>query len=335
MQFENLRVFHLSKKKDSPLDPDLRALAASVSSGFWMDTCQRWIWVVDAQVCDISEVCVRFPFVEAYAGDRAYLFLLRLASGLESEILGETDIFGQMKEAWRTSFETTRLSSSFFPALMSRLFEDTKEIRSRYIQNWGGASYGSLVRKLIRDHAQKENVPVGPIFLVGAGQIAHSVAPFLVDAELWVWNRNPQRLMGLKTELSQKLTTSDFGKIHFLSSEEHAQHAWRQARHAVLAVPAEEKEDRARIGLWLEGGLAGRSVTHLGGHRKECSSWVQTCSDRFFALDDLFAVQKNLDQLRMVQVQRAIRACEERVKLRALGDSLSIPHGWEDLACFA
>ena len=37
---------------------------------------------------------------ELYQGADAYGFLLRLASGLESEIAGETEIFGQIKEAW-------------------------------------------------------------------------------------------------------------------------------------------------------------------------------------------------------------------------------------------
>ncbi len=335
MQFENLGVLHLSKKKEPGFDPRLKSLVEASSAGFCMDTCQRWLWIFDTQARDARELTEWLPQQQSYSGQDAYLFLLRLASGLESEILGETDIFGQIKEAWRIALSTKDFGGTFFPSLLSRLFEDTKEIRSRYIQNWGGASYGSLVRKVIREQSQMEGASAGPVFLLGAGQIAQSVAPFLLDSELWVWNRNPERLSQLVEELKSKLTRKEVSRIRILSSDDQVQDAWRQARHVVLAIPADELDDQPRARSWNEGGIEGRSVTHLGGRRKDCPTWVRTCSDHFFALDDLFAMQSTLDQLRSVQVTRALQACEERVKLRALGDSISIPHGWEDLACFA
>ena len=38
---------------------------------------------------------------ERHVGAEAYRFLLQLACGLESEIAGETEILGQIKQAWR------------------------------------------------------------------------------------------------------------------------------------------------------------------------------------------------------------------------------------------
>jgi len=343
MQFEGLGVVHLSKRKhgDSSVgaqvgfDAQLKALIESSSGGLCLDTCQRWVWILDTQSLIWSRVRKQIPESDFYRGKSAYLFLLRLAAGLESEILGETDIFGQMKEAWRLASGFKNFKGSFFPELFSRLFEDTKEIRSRHIQNWGGASYGSLVRKVIRDFSQRTSGPLGPVFLCGAGQIAHSIAPFLLDSELWIWNRNVERLSRFQEELSNQLTEKEFSHLRFLSSEDQAQQAWKTARHTVVAIPAHEESDLARVLAWRQGGVVGRSVTHLGGRRENCKIWVDACADGFFALDDLFLMQNSLDQLRLVQVSRAVRACEERVQLRALGGSISIPHGWEDLACFA
>ena len=339
MHLENLRVVHLSKKVHGTvhgrIDLELKAQIESSSGGFCLDTCQRWVWVLDSESSIWARVRSLMPKSDFYPGKSAYLFLLRLATGLESEILGETDIFGQMKEAWRIASETKDFRGTFFPGLLSRLFEDTKEIRSRHIQNWGGASYGSLVRKVIRDHSQKTSVALGPVFLVGAGQIAQSIAPFLLDSELWIWNRNAERLFQMQEDLRSKLTEKEWSGVRFLVSDEQAQQAWREARHTVVAIPADDQTDRVRVRAWSQGGMIGRSLTHLGGRRENCQVWVDACSDGFFALDDLFSMQDSLDRLRSIQVARAVRACEERVQLRALGGSISIPHGWEDLACFA
>jgi hypothetical protein len=53
------------------------------------------------------------------------------------------------------------------------------------------------------------------------------------------------------------------------------------------------------------------------------------------SLDDLFEMQKKIKDVSSVQLVQAEKACEERVLLRALGGSLSVPHGWEDLVAFA
>jgi hypothetical protein len=52
-------------------------------------------------------------------------------------------------------------------------------------------------------------------------------------------------------------------------------------------------------------------------------------------LDDLFALEKSQGAVRSTQIIQAARACEEKAKLRSLGSSITIPHGWEDLALFA
>ena len=55
-------------------------------------------------------------------------------------------------------------------------------------------------------------------------------------------------------------------------------------------------------------------------------------------LRGIFDITELCDALgvsRSEQVTQARRACAERAKLRALGSSLSIAHGWEDLAAFA
>ncbi len=56
---------------------------------------------------------------------------------------------------------------------MQRLLQDTKEIRSEYVVGLGSATYGSLVRRLLGGPGS------GPTLLLGAGQLAETVLPYL------------------------------------------------------------------------------------------------------------------------------------------------------------
>src|SRR5216110_520590 len=73
---------------------------------------------------------------ELRTGAAAYGFLLQLACGLESEIAGETEILGQVKQNWR-NFETAGSEAARLRPWMQRLLQDTKEIRSEYVVSLG------------------------------------------------------------------------------------------------------------------------------------------------------------------------------------------------------
>jgi hypothetical protein len=164
--------------------------------------------------------------------------------------------------------------------------------------------------------------------VVGAGQIAQSIAPLLQGFDLWVWNRNPIRLCSFQDELLSKRI-----RVKKLASSEDEMNGWREAAHVVVCIPLDPVRDLERIRSFQENSTPGRSIIHLGGIRDHCKDW--NFLPGFSCLTDLFALQNSLGHVRSVQITQAERACEERAKLRSLGASLSIPHGWEDLACFA
>lgn len=313
----------------------------STTQGFVLDSCQRKLLVT-------TESRLKRPFLQAallpsrtfynvIQGIQAYLFLLRVATGLESKIVGETDIFGQLKEAWFSAEKSMPADLHFeLHPWMQHLFMDTKEIRSQYLQNLGGASYGSLVRKLLKGETKSDSAVTGPILVIGAGQLAHSVVPFLEleeNSEIWLWNRSQEKLAAFRDEL---LTYFPANKIRILSSEDEKNQAWREAAHAVLCVPPDDAQERKRSKLWHAGSLGGRkkgAIVHLGGYRYQCEGWDETPG--FYSLENLFELQKSQNDVRSIKIARSMRACEERAKLRGLGTCLTIPHGWEDLAMFA
>jgi len=329
MQLESLLILHVPKGKGQSFVPPIGTAHDVSQPIFQMETCQRWLWISDTKYLEQKHIPgnINPGLTEVYQGREAYLFLLLLACGLKSEVLGETDIFGQIKLAWR-QYEGTRSSlAAGLSPWIRRLFEDVKEIRTQYLQNLGGASYGSLVRKLIRETGAGSLG--GPVFLVGAGQIAQSVAPYLTDSELLLWTRHADHL----TEFSQSLKARFKTPIKALSTHEEVTDAWRTAAHVVLCIPVDPVGDAQRVKQFQQGSVVNRSVIHLGGMRDQCGPWLSL--PHFYGLNDLFSLQAAQGNVRSVQIAQAQRACDERARLRALGASLSICHGWEDLACFA
>jgi hypothetical protein len=329
MLLEDLRVTHLSKRNLSESARQIAELDQKLSHAFVLDTCQRKIWITLGCTLHHEQGT---SSAEQFSGAAAYRFLLRVATGLESEIVGETDVFGQLKDAWSKFEKSGHAWSAELSPWTQKIFEDTKEIRSNFMQDSGGSSYGSLVRRLIR---QLHTSPQEPILIVGAGLLARSIAPWLHGQELWLWNRSERALNTLADELESK-PGARVTRIHGAEAE---QEAWQQAAHVIVCIPADPAGDKRRIQWWSQGVATSshpKALIHLGGMRDELSAWNGLPG--FRGLEDVFGLQKLQGEARSVRFARAIRACDEKALLRSLPGSTSgsatLPHGWEDLAAF-
>jgi hypothetical protein len=166
---------------------------------------------------------------------------------------------------------------------------------------------------------------------VGAGQIAQSIAPFLIESELWLTNRNLEHL----ASFHQSLAIRPRSRVKSILTHEEEAAAWAHAASVIICVPEDSELDPQRRAWFAQNtaGRSGRSIIHLGVMKEQSGEWASL--PEFYCLSDLFALQSTLGNVRSVQIAQAEKACEERAKLRALGASLSVCHGREDLACFA
>ncbi|CAK9249824.1 unnamed protein product [Sphagnum jensenii] len=228
MGLESLRVIHFSKAEGS-LRPDFGSIPEFLEHSFYLNSCQRMLWV------DFNSEKLEDPGFQTFFGGDAYGFLLKVAAGLESQVAGETDIFGQIKETWK-KFQSSHLSDSSSHVLLSqvfqKLFEDTKEIRTHYMQNLGGSSYGSLLRKLLREKGPFD----GATLLIGAGQLAESVAPYLLEQKLYVSNRTPEKAFDLVSLIKKQNPQAD---IHSVSCFNEEMEILNQVARVIVAVPVE------------------------------------------------------------------------------------------------
>lgn len=300
---------------------------AAPTNGFEIRTCQRHITVLHG-FDSLGTARAQFPAdgaLEQFEGAAAYAFLLRICCGLESKLVAETEIFGQIKQAWRDfSARGSRLARQLSP-WMQHLFCDAKEIRAQYLGSLGSASYGSQVRRLLGDDAA-----AGPTLLIGAGQLAQAVAPWLLGSELWLSNRTAARAHELARELGKRSPERPVRVIADGIEGELA--AWRGAHQVVICVPPDAGSDRLRIAAWRERAGSGGRIIHLGAGAEGTAPWKEL--PEFLSLGALFDMLQTHSDVRRRQIERARGACREKALLRGLGANASHPHSWEDLAAF-
>ncbi len=227
MELRSLNVLHWRAAGAAPAIPSTIGGADAL---FEIHTCQRRLGVLlDASGLEAARG--DFPAdgaLEHCAGVAAYALLLRVCCGLESKLVAETEIFGQIKQAWQSFAAGGSDLARQLSACMQQLFRDAKEIRAQHLSRLGSISYGSQVRRLLGDPA----TAAGPTLLLGAGQIAQSVAPWLTGSELWLWNRTATRAQELALELAKRSPERPVRVIGEGCAAERA--AWRGAHQVVI-----------------------------------------------------------------------------------------------------
>ncbi len=328
----DLRDLHVLHWRGAHLAPTAAPGGASGQDLFLIDTCQRRVAVLVGAAARAA-AGLEFPAdgaLETFSGADAYAFLLRFACGLESKLVAETEIFGQIKQAWRAFSERgTPLARQLSP-WVQLLFQDAKVIRAQHLGHLGSASYGSQVRRLLG-----EEPVAGATLLIGAGHLAQSVAPWLAGSELWLYNRTAERALELSREVAKRAPERPIRVIEGGFAAELA--AWRQAQHVVICIPGDPQQDGARVTARCEylassGQLGPGHVIHLGLGAAPPAPWNELPG--IVSLGSLFDMLRSHSQQRARAFQRAQQACTEKAVLRSLGASSSHPHSWEDLAAF-
>jgi hypothetical protein len=347
MKLSDLHVLHL-KGTAAGFCPGERAMVLEQGIAWVISTCQRTVVAVAGNAArdNLQRRCPVLAEAQCLNGPEAYAFLLRFACGLESRMLGETEIFGQVKEAWKLFSANPGLQSRQLDGIVQMMFQDVKDIRAQQLSGLGSSSYGSQVRRLLG-----EPTP-GPTLLVGAGQLGQAVAPWIpvdggADGALLIWNRSPAKAHELAALVRERYPDR---RVEVLEGEAAELEAWERAGDVIVCVPVDAARDAQRIarraaGAAARGGREGR-IVHLGlgeqglgeqgpdgRHTAGNAAWSDVPG--LTSLVALFDMLRAQDEQRRTQVLRARRACAEKAVLRSLGNSATQPHGWEDLAAFA
>lgn len=154
------------------------------------------------------------PHLYIFREQEAVRHLFRVASSLDSLVVGEAQILGQVKASWQVARDVGAVSGTLDP-LLQRAFSVAKRVRTETEIGSSSVSIASvavdLARKIFGTLRGKQ------VLLVGAGKMSELAARHLVRqgaAALFVANRTELRARQLASELGSELPTQTIAFEH-------------------------------------------------------------------------------------------------------------------------
>ena len=242
-QTANVEVRERFAIPDSALADSLMRLAqiSSVDEGVLLSTCNRTEFYI---VSPDSQLAVEPLFHDFYSPvettEFQHLFrlaatptirhLFRVASGLESMVVGETEIFGQVKRAYEIAakFGTT---GKVLNRLFQKAFQVGKHVRSLTAITRGRVSVGSVAVELAQQIFG--NLAGSKIMVLGAGETSERTARSFQSRgakQLFVSNRSYNKAVALAEAMGGRAIRFDdweqeFRDLDILVSSTAAPHA--------------------------------------------------------------------------------------------------------------
>ncbi len=142
-------------------------------------------------------------------GDEAKKHLFALVCGLDSMVLGETEIFGQVKNAYKQALEAGA-TKGVLNRLFQKSFSVGKRIRTNTRIQMGATSVGNVAVDLAEKIFGK--LKGCHVMIIGAGETSRLVAQSMISrgaSQLTVTNRSMERAKALADELNGEVVPFD------------------------------------------------------------------------------------------------------------------------------
>ena len=147
------------------------------------------------------------PHLYEFREREAVRHLFRVASSLDSLVVGEAQILGQVKESWSIAKEVGAIADTLNP-LLQRAFSVAKKVRTETQIGSSSVSVASvavdLARKIFGTLQGKQ------VLIVGAGKMAELAARHLVQhgaSTVFIANRTEARARQLAADLDTRIPT--------------------------------------------------------------------------------------------------------------------------------
>lgn len=150
------------------------------------------------------------PYLYVKEGDEAVKHLFQVAGGLDSMVVGETEITGQVKNAYQKAQEA-KLTGRVLNRLFQTALQIGKEIRTQTNVGRGAVSVGSVAVELaekIFDNTLAQKT----VMIIGAGKMGEACVRHLAKKgarSVLVSNRSFERAQGLAAEFGGRAIRFD------------------------------------------------------------------------------------------------------------------------------
>lgn len=234
-----------------------------VAEVFVVSTCNRVEIIAasagddDASAATCSAVCraallrrapeARFALY-THVGDSAVRHLFRVAASLDSLVVGEAQILGQLKQGFESGKRATTVGGTLHQ-LFSRAARGAKRVRTETTIGAGQVSVPSiaiqLAGQIFGDLAGRNAV------LIGSGEMGQTVARLLRDAgaRLTVVGRTPEKVDALATRMGGEARLMD--RLEEVLSQADIVVSSTSAMQPVVNVAHLERRKKARRGANL------------------------------------------------------------------------------------
>ena len=218
--------FAFNKEKIDEIIANLKSLTP-FDNGIFLSTCNRTEFY---SFCKRTDIKVFDEYLENLTGKNInlrkndqYLFsnndafkhLLRVMTGIDSMIVGEPDIFGQVKKSFQNSKEFLYLGTEL-EIVFNRAINLSKDIRSETELSKNPLSIASLVESKILQLEKK------PILIIGGGDVGRALIKRLNERnyQLKLFNRSEITIENIKSKPLNELDSniSDFQIIVIAAS---------------------------------------------------------------------------------------------------------------------
>lgn len=243
------------------LKAELLRLRGVVTEAMVVSTCNRFelYYAPDrAPSPDLSDVVEaallqRQPAARGHTyrheGEAAVRHLFRVASSLDSIVVGEPQILGQVKDAYQAAVEVG-VVGGVLGQTIPKCFAVAKRVRSETQIGQNSASVASVAVDLAEQIFGA--LDQHPVLIVGAGKMAELAARHLRQAQvrtLYVVNRTRSRADDLAARLQG--TAHDWTELEPLLSKAAVVLCSTGARDPVISKDMVARAMRARRGRWL------------------------------------------------------------------------------------
>ena len=150
------------------------------------------------------------PYLYLKQGADAVQHLLSVASGLDSMVIGETEITGQVKQAYQAAQEA-KLTGRVTNRLFQTALQVAKEIRTQTGIGRGATSVGSVAVQLA-ERIFDQDLSGKTVMIIGAGKMGEACIRHLAKRgarSVLVSNRSYDRALNLATEFGGRAVRFD------------------------------------------------------------------------------------------------------------------------------
>ena len=270
-----------------------------------INTCNRYEYFLYTDDYNKLDLDCENKYVIIQYNDEAVLHLFRMTSGLESMIIGEDQILGQVKDAKRKS-EREGHCGKKLDAVFTKAIHVGQVVRNKTKINQGSISIGSAAVDLAEEHLG--DLQDKHVLVIGAGKMGTLVAKALAEKNLkaiFVANRTYYKAIKLAEELDGEAILFDNLEEKLLNAD--LVISSTGAPHAII-----NKERLLRV---FDENIPNKMIFIDIANPRDIAEDVKEIGIDLFNIDDLRGIAEKNKKLREREVIEAEKIIESEFDL--------------------